>query len=853
MKKEKLVVIGNGMAGARLVEELLARGGAAHFDIVMFGDEPYGNYNRILLSGVLAGTHDSRDIFINPLSWYQEKGVTLHAGVRVERIDSRQKLVHGAGGITEHYDKLVIATGSSAFVPPLVGLKNESGQYKEGVFVFRTLDDCTAITQHAAKAKKAVVIGGGLLGLEAARGLLELGLEVHVVHLKGHLMELQLDTKGGAILQRTLEGMGLHVHLKKNSRELLGHERVNGLLFDDGSSLPCDLVVISAGIRPNVELAREGGIHVERGIVVGDDLRTPNDPDIYALGECAQHRGRVYGLVAPLWEQAQVLAERLSGKNPQALYTGSQVSTKLKVMGIELAVMGAQDVTGEQDEEVTYMDATQGIYKKLIIRGQRLVGAILLGDTSSAPNLLSAFDRGTQVPESRSELLFPSMGESSTPSVLQLPDTAQVCNCNGVSKQNILEAVSKGHRTLKKLCDATRAGTGCGSCKKDVQALLENAVGDNSVEDPSAHYYVPGVPLAKAELVEEIKARGLRSVSAVFEALANGREDVASKTGLASLLKTLWGKDYEDERDARFINDRVHANIQRDATFSVIPRIFGGVTSPAQLRQIADVAERHNVKMVKITGGQRIDLLGIPKEKLPEVWRELGMPSGHGYAKSFRTCKTCVGSEFCRYGLGDSTALGIAIEKRFQGLESPHKLKLATAGCPRNCSEATTKDVGAVAIGGDRWEIYVGGAAGSRVRKGDILCVVDSHEEVLKLMGRFMQYYREHGKYLERTHDFVERVGIDKLRRLLVEDEEKLAARLDADIQAAVDAFVDPWEEAVRPHHPSQFTHTLPTDPEAAQFTHTLPTESEASRFTHPLPMESEASGSGARLVKAEA
>ncbi|WNG50917.1 NAD(P)/FAD-dependent oxidoreductase [Archangium minus] len=816
VKKAKLVVIGNGMAGARLVEELLARGGAERFDIVMFGDEPYGNYNRILLSGVLAGTHDPQDIFINPLSWYQETGVTLHAGVRVERIDCRQKLVHGAGGITEHYDKLVIATGSNAFVPPLAGLKNESGQYKEGVFVFRTLDDCTAITQHAARARRAVVIGGGLLGLEAARGLLELGLEVHVVHLMGHLMELQLDAKGGAILQRSLEAMGLHIHLRKNSREILGNERVSGLRFEDGGSLACDLVVISAGIRPNVELAREAGLLVERGIVVGDDLCTPHDRDIYALGECAQHRGRTYGLVAPLWEQAQVLADRLSGRNPRALYTGSQVSTKLKVMGIELAVMGTREVTGEQDEEVTYVDAARGIYKKLIIRDQRLAGAILLGDTSTAPNLLHTFERGTQVPESRSELLFPSVGEAALPSVLQLPDTAQVCNCNGVSKQQILEAVSKGHRTLKRLCDATRAGTGCGSCKKDVQALLENAVGDTPIEDPSVHYYVPGVPLSKPELVAEIKARGLRSVSAVFDALADGREDVASKTGLASLLKTLWGKDYEDERDARFINDRVHANIQRDATFSVVPRIFGGVTTPAQLRQIADVAERHNVKMVKITGGQRIDLLGIPKEKLPEVWRELGMPSGHAYAKSFRTCKTCVGSDFCRYGLGDSTGLGIAIEKRFQGLESPHKMKLATAGCPRNCSEATTKDLGAVAIGGGRWEILVGGAAGSRVRKGDILCVVDTHEDVLKFMGRFMQYYREHGKYLERTHDFVERVGIDKLRRLLVEDEEKLAARLDAEIQAAVDAYVDPWEEAVRPHHPSQFTRTLPTESEAS-------------------------------------
>ncbi|MGH9829692.1 MAG: NAD(P)/FAD-dependent oxidoreductase, partial [Blastocatellia bacterium] len=313
------------------------------------------------------------------------------------------------------------------------------------------------------------------------------------------------------------------------------------------------------------------------------------------------------------------------------------------------------------------------------------------------------------------------------------------------------------------------------------------------VEDPSAHYYVPGVPLTKPNLIAAIKELNLRSVSAVFRALAGGREDPGSKVGLASLLKTIWGGKYEDERDARFINDRVHANIQRDATFSVVPRIYGGVTSAAELRRIADVAEKYDVPMVKITGGQRIDLLGISKEKLPDVWRDLGMPSGHAYTKAFRTCKTCVGTEFCRYGLGDSTALGIQIEKRFQGIESPHKMKLATAGCPRNCSEATTKDLGAVAIEGGKWEIYIGGAAGSRVRKGDVLCTVDFHDDVLKFMGRFIQYYREHGKYLERTYDFVERLGIEKVRRVLLDDAEGICERLDRELESAIAAYKDPW------------------------------------------------------------
>jgi nitrite reductase (NADH) large subunit len=384
-------------------------------------------------------------------------------------------------------------------------------------------------------------------------------------------------------------------------------------------------------------------------------------------------------------------------------------------------------------------------------------------------------------------------------------------------------AVQKGCRSLKSLCESTRAGTGCGSCKPSVQNLLEFAAGDLIVEDPAAHYYVPGVPLGKAELIKAIRGQDLRSVSAVFGALAAGREDPGSKVGLASLLKTVWGAAYEDERDARFINDRVHANIQKDRTFSVVPRIYGGVTSPQELRRIADVAEKYDVRMIKITGGQRIDLLGISKEDLPDVWRDLGMPSGHAYTKALRTCKTCVGSDFCRFGLGDSTSLGIQIERRFQGIEFPHKVKLAATGCPRNCAEATTKDIGAVAIEGDRWEIVIGGAAGSKVRKADLLITVDTHDEVLKYMGRFMQYYRENAKYLERTYDFVERLGVDKLQRVLVDDEEGIGERLDTDIQAAVDAYVDPWQEASRPVHPEQFTNIVDALPPMSRATPGIP------------------------------
>jgi len=806
--RKRLVVVGNGMAGARLVEDVVARDPAA-FEITMFGDEPYGNYNRILLSGVLAGTHDARDIFINPLAWYEQHRVRLHAGVRVERIDRDRRQVIGADGRVEPYDQLVIATGSAPFVPPLEGLVADTGRYRDGVFVFRTLDDCSAIRDYAVQARRAAVIGGGLLGLEAARGLLQLDVEVHVVHLMRHLMEMQLDDASGAMLRAAMDHLGVQTHLSRRTSGVLGNGHVTGVIFDDGSRLECDMVVISAGIRPNVTLARDAGLSIDRGIVVGDDLRSANDTAIFAIGECAQHRGQVYGLVAPLWEQAQVLADRLTGRDTQATYAGSRVSTKLKVMGVDLTTMGDKE-PGPGDEVVLYSEPSRGVYKKMVVREGLLKGAILLGDPDGAPAIQQAFDRSAPLPDTRSDLLFPSMRSDAPASAAELPDDAQVCNCNGVTKGRLRMAIADGCRSLRSLCDATRAGTGCGSCKPQVQQVLEALAGADVADDPAAHYYVPGVPLRKPELVAEIRERNLKSVSAVFAALADGREDPKSKAGLASLLKTIWAGEYEDERDARFINDRVHANIQRDGTFSVIPRIYGGVTSAAQLRRIADVADKHGVPMVKITGGQRIDLLGIPKDKLPEVWRDLGMPSGHAYAKAFRTCKTCVGTEFCRYGVGDSTGLGIAIERRFQGLESPHKMKLATAGCPRNCSEATTKDVGAVAIEGGRWEVYVGGGAGSKVRRGDVLCTVTTQDEVLQMMGRFMQYYREHGRYLERTYDFVERIGIAEIRRLLVDDAEGLGPALDRAVQAAVDAYVDPWDEAEAPVHPLQFTTVVP-------------------------------------------
>jgi nitrite reductase (NADH) large subunit len=810
MKKQRLVVIGNGMAGARTVEEILERGGGDQFDITMFGEEPTGNYNRILLSNVLNGSYKEEEIFLNPLSWYEENNIRLHAGKRASGLLRRARLVYGEDGQPEPYDKLIIATGSRPFIPPMEGTTMPDGSLKPGVFVFRTLEDCRRIASWAQGKQTAAVIGGGLLGLEAARGLQNFGLEVSVVHLSGHLMPQQLDTDSGAMLRNSMEALGLKVLLKKNTSAILGADRVLGLRFADGATLECDMVIISAGIKANWEIAAGCGLTVERGIVVDDQMRCPDDPHIYAVGECAQHRGHMYGLVAPLWEQAKVLADHITGKNTRAAYHGSKIATKLKVMGVELASMGIVDPQLPDDEVVTFSEPKRGTYKKLIIRDGRLVGGILLGDLSKAAYLIQTFDRNTPLPEERLQLLFDIGAPPKQVTFLEMSASTQVCNCNGVSKGAIVACVNAGKRNAKAVMDATRAGMGCGSCKSMVTEIVEWACGGETEEDPSVHYYVPGVPLTKPELIRAITQRNLKSVSSVFDYLAGGKEDAASKPGLASLLKTLWKSEYEDEKDARFINERVHANIQKDGTFSVVPQMPGGITSPGQLRKIAFVAEKYHVPLVKLTGGQRIDLLGIRKDDLPKVWRDLDMPSGYAYGKSYRTCKSCVGSDFCRFGLGDSISLALRIENEFQGFDSPHKMKLATAGCPRNCSEAMVKDLGAVAVEGGKWEIYIGGAAGSSIRKGDILCVVDSHDDVLKYMGRFIQYYRENAKYLERTHGFVTRVGIDKVRAVVVEDSEGIGERLDREIAESKAAYKDPWKEALLPANENQFASVLP-------------------------------------------
>ena len=812
MSKQKLVVVGNGMAGARAVEEVLARGGADLFDIVMFGDEPYGNYNRIMLSNILSGQQNYDEIYLNPLDWYGENGITLHSGARVNEVNRFGKYVVAENGVREEYDYLLIATGSRAFMPPIPGLHMADKSLKPGVFGFRTIDDTIGMVA-AAPGKKAVVIGGGLLGLEAGRGLMTHGCNVTIVHLGKHLMDQQLDTTSGAMLQTAMEKMGITVLTETSTTEVLGAEKVEGLKFKDGTSIDCELLVVAAGIRPNSEIGTRAGLTVERAIVVDNHMRSVDDMNVYVVGECAQHRGMVYGLVAPLWDQAKVFADHITERNRDAAYHGSKLATKLKVMGVELASMGLTEPKEERDEIIQFQEPKKGTYKKLIVRDGRLVGGILLGDISKAAFLMQAFDRDSPLPDERLSLLFDLGAPSQKVTIDEMPAESQVCNCNGISKATIGAAVAAGHKTLPAVMNATRAGKGCGSCKGLVGEVIAWFAGGAIEEDPSVHYYVPCIPMKKQELVAAIKAQGLRSVSSVFAALAGGVEDPASKIPLASLLNMIWPGEYDDQRDARFINDRVHGNIQKDGTFSVVPEMAGGICTPAELMRIASAAVKYDVPLVKLTGGQRIDLVGVKKEDLPGIWADIGMPAGHAWGKSYRTCKSCIGIDHCRFGLGDSMGLAVKIEKTFRSLsDSPGKMKLATTGCPRNCSEALIKDLGAVAIGDGKWEIYVGGAGGSHVRKGDLLCTVDGEDAVMHVAGRFMQFYREDAKYKERTYTWIERVGVERVRAVVVDDCEGWGDRFDAEIQAAIAAYRDPWKDGAEPKTENQFRSLIPVE-----------------------------------------
>ncbi|HXI44148.1 MAG TPA: nitrite reductase large subunit NirB [Bryobacteraceae bacterium] len=796
---EDLVVVGNGMAGVACLEQILKH--APKFRVTVFGDETHVNYNRIMLSSVLAGERTADDITINPLEWYQQNGIALRLGARITDVDPKHRAVTGDDGSVAHYDKLLLATGSQPLIPPIEGID------KANVLTFRNLNDTRALVACSGKGVRAVVIGGGLLGLEAARGLQLRGCDVTVVHLVNTLMNMQLDETGGLYLQRKMEQMGVRVLTQRSTKKLLGNGHVEGVRFEDGEELEADLVVVAAGIRPNVELGRKAGLTVNRGIVVNDYMETSN-PRVFAVGECVEHNGQVYGLVAPLLEQGKVLAATITG-NKGPLFQGWKPAAKLKIMGVDVFSAGEfQENDGV--EAVRYEDQALGVYKKLLLRGNRLAGVVLVGDASDSNRYMDWLRNDADLVMRRRNLLFPESEEDRGASVAEVADSETICGCMGVSKGAIIGAVhEKGIRTLAQLKECTRASTGCGSCTGVCEQILKAVAPD--FEEETKKVLCKCVPFPQENLREIIRSQKIKSVQQVLDIYGDGVGCEVCKPALSYLVDVVWCGDHEEDRSARFINDRVHANIQNDGTFSVVPRIRGGVTSPGELRRIADVAEKYRVKMVKITGSQRIDLLGVQKSDLPKIWADLGMPSGQAYTKGVRMVKTCVGTEFCRFGVQDAIATGIELEKRLENLYTPHKTKMAVTGCPRNCSEATVKDIGLVGQEGS-WQVVVGGAAGKHVRKADLLITVKTNEEALEAAMLFFQYYREHANYLERTYDFVERVGIEKVRKETVYATPPQKRDLLRRLRKSKALSRDAWLEREAPAHPTQFVQIQPME-----------------------------------------
>ena len=791
--KRKLVVLGNGMAAGRVLDELFARA-PDRYDITVFGAEPRVNYDRIMLSPVLAGDKQFDDIIVHDDAWYARHNVDLRKGEAVIAIDRATRSVRTQSGTVEPYDQLIVATGSRPILLPIPGAE------LPGVVTFRDLDDVNAMLTAAKNGGNAVVIGGGLLGLEAAAGLALNGMKTTVVHLMPTLMERQLDPNAAYLLQKAIEKRGIEVLTGANTNAILGDSKVTAVRLQDGRTLPADLVVMAVGIRPNTALAKDAGLEVKRGLVVDDFLRT-NDENIFAVGECVEHRGQCYGLVAPLYEMAKTLGATLAGEQVSG-YAGSSTSTKLKVTGVDLFSAGD---FAEGEDEIVLRDPSRGVYKRVVLRENRIIGAVLYGDTGDGAWYFDLLKKSADIASMRDMLIFGQAyqggGAPMDPAaaVAALSDDVEICGCNGVCKGAITQAITaKGLTTIDDVRAQTKASSSCGQCTSKVEALLQITLGD-SYSAAGRKPMCKCTDLTHQEVRAFILSKELKSVPAVMQELAwkTSCGCPSCRPALNYYLLCAWPSEYRDDPQSRFINERAHANIQKDGTFSVVPRMWGGLTTPDELRAIADVAERFNVRTVKVTGGQRIDLLGIKKEDLPAVWAQLsaaGMVSGQAYAKGLRTVKTCVGSEWCRFGTQDSTGLGVKLEHFLCGSWTPAKVKLAVSGCPRNCAEATVKDIGIICVESG-YDIHIAGAAGLHVRATDLLGHVATEEEAIEYVAAVLQLYREQSVYLERVWKWAEKAGLDNIRAAIMDDHEGRRALLERFKKSQHAVRKDPWAE----------------------------------------------------------
>ncbi|MEO6028893.1 MAG: nitrite reductase large subunit NirB [Candidatus Binatia bacterium] len=797
-----LVVVGNGMVAHRLCERLVELDRAARWNVIVFGEEPRPAYDRVHLSSLFDG-RTADDLLLGDAVLYAQRNITLHLGDRVLAIDRAAKTVSSARGRCVPYDALVFATGSAPFVPPIPGTT------LPGVFVYRTIEDLDAIRAWSARAASAAVIGGGLLGLEAAKAVHDLGLVTHVVEVAPRLMPRQVDASGGEVLRRAIAQLGVHVHLGVQPQALVGDPSVEAIALAGLDPLPVDMVVISAGIRPRDELARDVGIVIgERGgIVVDPELRT-SDPAIYAIGECALASGMIYGLVGPGYAMADALAARLTGGD--ATFTGADLSTKLKLLGIDVASFGdafADETAGTNAQRLVLEDRRRGVYQKLVLSGDgtHLLGGVLVGDASPYATLLDMCRRGVLVPEQAHELL---VGPAAGTAAATADDAAQVCSCNAVTRGAICKAVVDGGlTTVAEIKSCTRAGTGCGGCVPLVATILqaELAKAGRAVKTVLCEHFA----YSRQELFEIVKLGRIASFETLLASHGNGAGCEVCRPAVASILASTWNDFVLAHAAIQDTNDRFLANIQRGGTYSVIPRVPGGEITPEKLIVIGEVAKRFDLSC-KITGGQRIDLLGARVEDLPAIWEALvdaGFESGHAYGKALRTVKSCVGSTWCRFGVQDSTALAIRIEERYRGLRAPHKLKSAVSGCIRECAEAQSKDFGIIATE-QGWNLYVCGNGGSQPRHADLLATDVDADTLIRLIDRFLMYYIHTANPLERTARWLERLdgGLEQLRAIVVDDALGIAAQLESDMERLVQRYACEWAAVVRdPERRRQF------------------------------------------------
>ncbi|CXD96751.1 Nitrite reductase [NAD(P)H] large subunit [Staphylococcus aureus] len=784
MAKQKLVMIGNGMAGIRTIEEILERANDL-YDITVIGKEPYPNYNRIMLSNILQNKMTVEETIMNPYEWYEEHGIELITNDPVIEVDRANQNVTTANGIEVAYDKLIFATGSKAFVIPVPGSTLPS------VIGWRTIDDTEKMMDIAKTKKKAIVIGGGLLGLECARGLLDQGMEVTVLHLAEWLMEMQLDRKAGNMLKADLEKQGMKFEMQANTTEILGEDDVEGVKLADGREIPADLVVMAVGIRPYTEVAKESGLDVNRGIVVNDVMQT-SDSNVYAVGECAEHNGKVYGLVAPLYEQGKVLADHLTNKETDG-YKGSTTFTSLKVSGCELYSAG-QIVENAEIKGIEIFNSVDNNYKKVFLKDGNVVGAVLYGDIDDGSRFYNMMKKGESTEDYTLVSLLTKAGEEASLSIADMADDETICGCNGVDKGTIVNAITEnGFTTVEEVTAKTKAGNSCGKCKPQIAQILQHTLGDDFVAAKPAG--ICGcTDLTRDQIVTQIRAKGLKTSKEVRHVLNFKNKGGCPKCrpAINYYLNMVYPHDHEDERESRFANERYHANIQNDGTFSVIPQMRGGVTDADQLIRLGEVAKKYHVPLVKVTGSQRVGLYGVKKEELPNIWEDLGMRSASAYGKKTRSVKSCVGKEFCRFGTQYTTRLGIRLEKTFEYIDTPHKFKMGVSGCPRSCVESGVKDFGIISVE-NGFQIYIGGNGGTEVEKAEFLTTVETEDEVIKLCGALMQYYRETGIYAERTAPWLRRLGFENVKEVLLDPERQneLFERI-MDAKKAVEA--EPWE-----------------------------------------------------------